>query len=141
MSDSVFDGPQSAAATLPTDIDRAVPMFDQVATTVALWASKAWFFVACVAVVVIWAPTFLFLNIDTWQLIINTLTTIITFLLVALLQNTQTRNDDALQHKLNAIADGLADLMRELCADKPALEQDRRELLRAVGLEDHESTD
>lgn len=50
------------------------------------------------------------LNIDTWHLIINTATTIVTFLLVALLQNTQKRADDALQQKLNALADALADL-------------------------------
>lgn len=88
---------------------------------------------------VIWAPTFLFVTFDTWQLIINTLTTIITFLLVALLQNTETRSTDALQQKLNAIADGLADLMREI-DDSGKLEKDRRQLLAAVGLEDHEST-
>lgn len=42
---------------------------------------------------------------------INTTTRIITFLMVAFLQNSQTRTDQATQHKLNAIADGLADLM------------------------------
>ena len=43
--------------------------------------------------VVIWAPSILLIHsISTWQLIINTLTTIITFLLVALLQNTQERS-------------------------------------------------
>jgi hypothetical protein len=62
--------------------------------------------------VVIWGPTFFLLrDVDTWQLIINTVTTIITFVMVALLQNSQTRSDQAIQHKLNAIADGLADLM------------------------------
>jgi len=67
-------------------------------------------------------PSFLLLpDVDTWQLIINTITTIVTFLLVALLQNTQKRADEAVQHKLNAVADGLADLMEalaeELCTD------------------------
>ena len=38
------------------------------------------------------------------------MTTIVTFLLVALLQNTEKRADEAVQHKLNAVADGLADL-------------------------------
>jgi hypothetical protein len=103
--------------------------------------SKAWFFIACTLLVVIWAPSFALFNIDTWQLIINTLTTIITFLLVALLQNTQKRADDALQHKLNAIADGLADLMRVLDNGDGRLTDDRRELLAAVGLEDREGGD
>ena len=64
----------------------------------------------CLLLVVIWLPSVAVLDVDTWQLVINTVTTIITFLLVALLQNTQTRSDLAIQHKLNAIADGLADL-------------------------------
>ena len=80
---------------------------------------------------------------DTWQLIINTATTIVTFLLVALLQNTQQRADHATQHKLNAIADGLANLMRSLAKDHPqskALENDLKELREAVGLEHRESS-
>ncbi len=87
------------------------------------------------------APSFFLLGtIDTWQLIINTVTTIVTFLLVALLQNTQKRSDDAVQHKLNAIADGLADLMKQLSKEHPPeLDKDLKELRLAVGLEDHES--
>jgi low affinity Fe/Cu permease len=65
-------------------------------------------------------PSFLLLpDVDTWQLIINTITTIVTFLLVALLQNTQKRADEAVQHKLNAVADGLADLMEALAEEHP----------------------
>ena len=74
--------------------------------------SRAWFFVMCVLLVVLWAPSYFLLGeLNTWQLIINTITTIVTFLLVALLQNTQKRADEAVQHKLNAIADALSDLM------------------------------
>ncbi len=82
------------------------------------------------------------MNLDTWQLIINTATTIITFLLVALLQNSQTRNDQATQHKLNAIADGLADLMAHVSSihGDEDLDHDRPALRLAVGLEDREST-
>jgi hypothetical protein len=93
--------------------------------------------------VLVWAPTFFLLHdVDTWQLIINTLTTIITFLMVALLQNSSTRSDQAVQHKLNAIADGLADLMAYIESDgnKSDLRQDLIELRDAVGLESHEST-
>jgi hypothetical protein len=72
-------------------------------------------------------------------LIINTATTIVTFLLVALLQNTQKRADDAVQHKLNAIADGLATLMGHLSDQHPQLRQGCTELRAAVGLEDRES--
>ncbi len=100
--------------------------------------SEPWFFVACLLLVITWAPTFLLFNIDTWQLIINTLTTIITFLLVALLQNTQRRSDDALQQKLNGIADALGQSNPELA---PQLATDRKDLPDAVGLEEHESAE
>ncbi|MDF3312736.1 low affinity iron permease family protein [Rhodococcus sp. T2V] len=113
--------------------------FDRFATRASLFASHAWFFALCVLLVLLWAPSFLVIGtIDTWQLI-NTLTTIVTFLLVALLQNTQKRADDAVQHKLNAIADALDDLMDELADDKPALTRHRDERRDAVGLEDRES--
>src|SRR5919112_1124067 len=82
--------------------------FDRFAGRSSEFVSRAPFFGFCVLLVVVWAPTyFLVGNFDTYQLIINTPTTIITFLLVALLQNTQKRNEQALQHKLNALADGL----------------------------------
>jgi len=66
-------------------------------------------------------------------------TTIVAFLLVALLQHTQERAD-ATQHKRNAIADGLADLMGELAQELPHLRTDSDELRHAVGLEEREST-
>jgi len=96
-----------------------------------------------VMLVVVWAPTILFLrDLDTWQLIINTATTIVTFLMVALLQNSQTRSDQAIQHKLNAIADGLADIMAHLAEgdEEHDLRHDIDELRAAVGLEEREST-
>jgi low affinity Fe/Cu permease len=96
-----------------------------------------------VLLILVWAPTFTVLKFDTWQLIINTVTTIITFLLVALLQNTQTRSDRATQHKLNAIADAMADLMSHM-GDRleiPELERDLKELRAAVGIEEYEHTD
>ena len=103
--------------------------------------SRAPFFAFCVLLILVWAPTVVFLKFDTWQLIINTVTTIITFLIVALLQNTQTRNDLATQHKLNAIADAIADLMSHFSDHAGAdIEQDIKELREAVGLEEKEST-
>jgi hypothetical protein len=127
-------------ATMPTDITGRLSLFDRFATHADRFASRAWFFAVCVLLVVVWAPSFfLFGSVDTWQLIINTATTIVTFLLVALLQNTQKRADDAVQHKLNAIADGLATLMGHLSDQHPQLRQDCTELRAAVGLEDRES--
>ena len=132
--------PQHHGATMPSDVHGDLSVFDRFATRASNFVSRAWFFVMCVLVVVLWAPSFFLLrDIDTWQLIINTLTTIITFLLVALLQNTQKRADEATQHKLNAIADGLSDLMRQLGDSHPALHSDTDELRQAVGLENRES--
>jgi len=127
-------------ALMPSDVVGSPSLFDRFASWVSAFASRAYFFAACLLIVVLWLPSyFVFTNHDTWQLIINTLTTIVTFLLVALLQNTQTRADAAMQQKLNAIADGLADLMAALAADHPELDKDRRELADAVGLEQRES--
>jgi low affinity Fe/Cu permease len=121
---------------MPSEVSKQVSGFDRFAGAAARVASRAWFFCFCALLVVLWAPSIILIrSIDTWQLIINTLTTIITFLMVALLQNSQTRADQAVQHKLNAIADSLSDLMR-----LQDLEQDARELREAVGLEQHEST-
>ncbi len=61
-------------------------------------------FVVCISLVVAWAvsgPVFGFS--DTWQLVINTSTTIITFLMVFLIQNTQNRDNAALQAKLDEL--------------------------------------
>lgn len=125
--------------TMPSKVDGKLSVFDKFATATSDFTSRAAFFVACVLIVVVWAPSFLVLqNIDTWQLIINTITTIVTFLLVALLQNTQKRSDDAVQQKLNAIADGLADLMEELSRQHPDLGVDMAELRAAVGIEERE---
>jgi low affinity Fe/Cu permease len=129
---------------MPSDISSRVGFFDRFAGYSSDILGRALFFTFCVALVLLWAPTiFLLHNIDTWQLIINTVTTIITFLMVALLQNSQTRSDHALQHKLNAIAQGLADFMAYAAdtKEKGDLAQDLKELAAAVGLEAYESTD
>ena len=64
---------------------------------------------------------------------------------IQLLQNSQSRSDQAMHEKLNVIADALADLMQALERDAPSSSQassslgkDRRELLEAVGLEDRQ---
>jgi hypothetical protein len=128
---------------MPSEVSSRVGFFDRFAGAASEVASRAGFFAFCVALIVVWAPSILVLRkVDTWQLIINTATTIVTFLMVALLQNSQTRSDQAVQHKLNALADGLADLMAHLADDdhRRDLRQDERELREAVGLELHEST-
>jgi low affinity Fe/Cu permease len=123
---------------MPSDADnnKKLGWFDRFATRASQAVSRAAFFGFCVLLVVVWAPSiFIIHSISVWQLIINTITTIVTFLLVALLQNSQERSDKAVQQKLNAIADSLSDLMRA-----QGLEKDAKELRDAVGLEDRESS-
>ena len=134
---------QKKAVLMPSEVSSRVGFFDRFAGAAAVLASRATFFAFCVILIVLWAPSILLLrSVDTWQLIINTATTIVTFLLVALLQNSQSRNDQAVHHKLNAIADGLSDLMVQLEGRLPDrdLAQDVKELRAAIGLEEHEST-
>jgi low affinity Fe/Cu permease len=64
----------------------------------------AWAFMVAVGIIVVWAATgHLFHYSDTWQLIINTGTTIVTFLMVFLIQNTQNRESRAIQLKLDEL--------------------------------------
>ena len=79
-------------------------LFIKFATATAKIAGKPWTFLACLAVVLIWGlsgPMFGFS--ETWQLIINTGTTIVTFLMVFLIQNTQNRDGAAIQAKLDEL--------------------------------------
>ncbi len=117
-------------------------MFDRFATYISEHVSKAWFFGVCAVLVLAWVPTFwLWPSIDGWALVINTFTSTVTFLLVALLQNTETRAKNATQRKLNAVAEALANLMAEVGADNPELRRSRDELASAVGVEHRESTE
>jgi low affinity Fe/Cu permease len=140
------------AILMPLDVSSRVGFFDRAAGSVARVTSHAPFFAFCVLLVALWLAQGIVsvlagrgwssFTSSTYQLEINTTTTIITFLLVALLQNSQTRNDNATQHKLNALADGLADVMTHLADahDDAELRHDIRELRAAVGLEAHESS-
>jgi low affinity Fe/Cu permease len=78
--------------------------FTNLASAVAQASGRPLTFAICVAVVLVWAisgPLFHFSN--TWQLIVNTGTTIVTFLMVFLIQNTQNRDGAAIQAKLDEL--------------------------------------
>ena len=78
--------------------------FTKAANKVANLAGMPLTFILCAAVIVVWAVTGpLFGFSDTWQLIINTGTTIVTFLMVFLIQNTQNRDGAAMQAKLDEL--------------------------------------
>jgi low affinity Fe/Cu permease len=70
---------------------------------------SAWAFIIAIAIIVIWAATGHFFHYsDTWQLIINTGTTIVTFLMVFLIQNTQNRDSKAVHLKLDELIRALS---------------------------------
>src|ERR671928_2099406 len=78
--------------------------FARIAGRVADWAGSSWAFCLAALVILVWAVTGpLFHFSDTWQLVINTGTTIVTFLMVFLIQNTQNRDSQAIQVKLDEV--------------------------------------
>ncbi|MEK0084760.1 low affinity iron permease family protein [Benzoatithermus flavus] len=79
-------------------------LFSRIANWISRQAGRSYTFILAIAVVVVWAATGpLFGFSDTWQLIINTGTTIVTFLMVFLIQNTQNRDTQAIQLKLDEL--------------------------------------
>lgn len=78
--------------------------FTDFAGAVSKWTGRPLAFILCCSLVILWAASGpLFGFSDTWQLVINTTTTIVTFLMVFLIQNTQNRDNAAIQAKLDEI--------------------------------------
>jgi low affinity Fe/Cu permease len=83
---------------------KAPTLFGRLANATAAWTGKPIAFLLASATVIVWALTGpIFHYSDTWQLVINTGTTIVTFLMVFLIQNTQNRDTLALQIKLSEL--------------------------------------
>lgn len=79
-------------------------VFRHVANRISIWTGTATVFLGAIFVVAVWAVSGpLFHYSDTWQLVINTGTTIVTFLMVFLIQNTQNRDSKAVQLKLDEL--------------------------------------
>lgn len=99
--------------------------------------SRAPFFAVVVAVVVIWAASYpLWKSTTKWELAIHTFGAVLSLLLLVLLENAGRRNTEAMQEKLNVIAEALAALMDSRAADDPALREAADDLRDAVGLEE-----
>ncbi len=106
-------------------------LFRKVATKISNLAGTAYAFLLAFSVIVVWAITGpMFGFSDTWQLVINTGTTIVTFLMVFLIQNTQNRDSKAMQLKLDELIratrarDAFVDL--ETLSDEELAELDKQ---------------
>ena len=98
--------------------------------------SRAPFFALCVGIVVVWAVSVpLWSSLKSWQVAIHTVASVLSLLLLALLENAGRRSEEAAQEKLNVLAEALAALMTSRAQDDPELEESVRKLRDAVGLE------
>ena len=111
--------------------------FDRFVEAAYLKVSRPAFFVICAAIVVLWLVSLpLWPDPKSWQVAIHTVTSVITLLLLALLENAGRRSDEAAQEKLNVIAEALAALMESRAAEDPELQDAAKELRDAVSLEE-----
>src|SRR5262245_45008182 len=103
-------------------------LFRKMSQKTSEWMGSSWSFMLAVGVIVVWAVTGpIFHYSDSWQLIINTGTTIITFLMVFLIQNTQNREAVATQIKLDELIRAVKGARTRLvhledCTDEELLE-------------------
>lgn len=109
--------------------------FGRMAQTVSTATGKPWVFMVALASVVVWAATGpMFHYSETWQLVINTGTTIVTFLMVFLIQATQNRDTAAMHLKLDEIIralDGAQNALMELEeADEETVQRVKEEYRR-----------
>ncbi len=115
--------------------DKKQSVFTKFAKWTSSASGKPTTFILAVLIIVVWAVTGpLFGFSDTWQLVINTGTTIVTFLMVFLIQNTQNRDTMAIQLKLDELICSLTEARDEMIdvedLDEKDLEERRREMLR-----------
>lgn len=112
-------------------------LFRKMAHTVSEAVGSPWAFLAAAALIVGWAASGpLFGYSETWQLVVNTATTIVTFLMVFLIQNTQNRDSKAIHLKLDELLRALKDArtgmvdLEDMSDDELARLQDEFKRLR-----------
>ena len=111
--------------------------FDRFVETAHLRVSRPPFFFVCVALIALWffsAP--LWADLKSWQYVIHTLASVMTLLLLALLENAGRRSEEAAQEKLNVLAEALSALMTSAAAEDPELEDAAKKLRDAISLEE-----
>ncbi|MGH3899278.1 MAG: low affinity iron permease family protein [Pseudonocardiaceae bacterium] len=112
-------------------------LFDRFVETAYLRVSQAPFFFVCTGIVVAWLVSLpLWSDLKEWQTVIHTVGSVLTLLLVVLLENAGRRAEEASQEKINVIAEGLAELMASGARNDPDLQDAAKRLRDAVGLEE-----
>jgi low affinity Fe/Cu permease len=123
--------------THPTDVSEETSWFDRLADRMSRTVARAPFFLACVAVVAVWVAAGPLVHYSHgWVDALQVVATLVTFLIVALLENEGWRGNKATQRKLNAMAGALAELLEHSDVDPDHV----RQLNAAVGLEKRESS-
>lgn len=103
--------------------------FQTFATKASGWMGSKWSFLGAILIIVAWAVVGPYFHYsDTWQLVVNTATTVVTFLMVFLIQNTQNRDARALHLKLDEIIRSIKSARNELI-DIERLSDDELETL------------
>ena len=105
-------------------------LFERLAAGVAAKAGRPPAFALALGIIITWAVTGpIFRWSDTWQLVINTGTTIVTFLMVFLIQNAQNRDASAIQAKLDEIIRAQQDARNEFIGIEHLADEDLRKIL------------
>jgi low affinity Fe/Cu permease len=110
---------------------RLEPALERFAQRVTVWAGGSPAFAVAVAIIGVWAltgPLFAFSN--TWQLVINTGTTIVTFLMVFLIQRSQNKDSEAIHLKLNELVAAMEGASNRLINVEDLTEEEVRTLHR-----------
>ena len=104
---------------------------EQLARRATTWTGSSWAFASAAGVIVIWTLTGPFFRFsDTWQLVINTGTTIVTFLMVFLIQRSQNKDAQAVHLKLNELVAALEGASSRLINVEDLTEEEVRTLHR-----------
>jgi low affinity Fe/Cu permease len=99
--------------------------------------SRGPFFMVIVVALVLWAVSYPFWSSTTkWELALHTGSAILSLLLLVLLENAGRRSQEAIQEKLNVVAEALADLMTSSATDDPELAESVEKLREAIALEE-----
>lgn len=110
--------------------------FTRISTAVSAAVGQPWAFIVALMSILLWALTGpLFHYSDTWQLVVNTSTTIITFLMVFIIQNSQNRDAAAIQAKLDELIRAVARARNQFIGIEHLTELELEEIRAALEAE------